>query len=182
MSRAEPVLRVATLEDAQRVDALIKESAAAIFPRYYDQRATASAVRHVAQVDPILIADGTYFVLETDGDLVACGGWSRRDRLYSGSDSSAGDSRLLDPLTEPARVRAMFVREDWLRRGLGRRILDECARAARREGFGRLFLGSTLPGVQFYLAYGFEPVEEREVELADGARFACVFMEKAIAG
>src|SRR5262249_42867309 len=105
MSRVEPVLRVATPEDAQRVDALIKESAAAIFPRYYDQRATASAVRHVAEVDPMLLADGTYFVVETDGDLVACGGWSRRDRLYAGSGGAAGDSRLLDPLTEPARVR-----------------------------------------------------------------------------
>lgn len=34
MDRAEPVLRVATAEDASRVAALMKESAVALFPRY----------------------------------------------------------------------------------------------------------------------------------------------------
>jgi hypothetical protein len=81
MNRAEPVLRVATAGDASRVDALMKESAAALFPRYYDERQSASSVRYIAQVDPMLLLDGTYFVLESDGELVACGGWSRRDRL-----------------------------------------------------------------------------------------------------
>src|SRR5215471_20882303 len=112
----EPVLRVATPDDAESVETLMRESAAAIFPRYYDERQSASAVRFVAEVDPLLLSDGTYFVLESNGEAVACGGWSRRDRLYTGSGDSAGDSRLLDPETEPARVRAMFVRDDWTRR------------------------------------------------------------------
>ena len=160
MNRAEPVLRVATADDAARVDALMKESAAALFPRFYDERQSASAVRYVAQVDPMLLADGTYFVLESGGELVACGGWSRRDRLYTGSGDSDGDGRALDPATEPAKVRAMFVRADWTRRGLGRRILEECEAAARREGFRRLALLATLPGVPLYLACGFEPLDE----------------------
>ena len=113
----------------------MKASAAVLFPRFYDERQAASAVRYVAQADPLLLADGTYFVLETDGEIVACGGWSRRDRLYTGSGDSADDARALDPATEPARVRAMFVRADWTRRGLGRRILEECEAAARSEGF-----------------------------------------------
>ena len=41
----------------------------------------------------------------------------------------------------------MFVRSDWTRRGLGRRILKECEAAARLEGFTELVLGATLPGV-----------------------------------
>lgn len=158
----------------------MKESAAAIFPRYYDERQTASAVRYVAQVDPILLADGTYFVLESDGDFVACGGWSRRALLYTGSAESEEDGGLLDPVTEPAKVRAMFVRSDRTRRGLGRRILEECEASARREGFRQLVLLSTLPGVPLYLAYGFEPLEEVEVELSDGVRMAAVTMEKSI--
>ena len=180
MDRAQPVLRVATLDDAARVDALMKELAAALFPRYYDERQLASAVRYVAQVDLMLIADGTYFVLESDGELVACGGWSRRDRLYTGSGESAGDSRILDPATEPAKVRAMFVRADWTRRGLGRRILEACAAAARREGYRQLALLATLPGVPLYLACGFDPLEEIEIALSDGVRVAGVSMEKSI--
>jgi GNAT superfamily N-acetyltransferase len=176
----EPVLRVATLEDAPPVDALMKQSALALFPLFYGPRQAESAVRYVAQVDSILLSDGTFFVLETAGEAVGCGGWSRRDRLYTGSGDSVGDGRLLDPATEPAKVRAMFVRADWTRRGLGRRILEECEAAARREGFRRLALMATLPGVPLYIAYGFRAIEELEIALEDGVMLECVSMEKAI--
>lgn len=180
MDRSEPVLRVATPGDAAEVEVLMKESTVALFPTYYDERQTASAVRYVAQVDRMLLADGTYFVLESDGELVACGGWTRRDRLYTGSGESEGDTRILDPATEPAKVRAMFVRPDWTRRGLGRRIIRECEVAARREGYRRLALLATLPGVPLYLACGFEPLEEVEVALSDGVKLAGVSMEKSM--
>ena len=177
-----PVLRVATLDDRTAVDALMKESAKVLFPRFYNEQQAASAVRYVAEVDPMLLADGTYFVLESGNDLVACGGWSRRDRLYTGSGNVEGDARVLDPSSEPARVRAMFVRADWTRRGLGRRILEECEAAARREGFTELALVSTMPGVPLYLAYGFRSLEEHEVVMPDGVAIACVSMEKQIDG
>jgi GNAT superfamily N-acetyltransferase len=180
MNRSEPELRVATPADRDRVEALMKASAAAIFPRYYDERQAASAVRYVADVDPMLLADGTYFIVEADGEAVACGGWSRRNLLYTGSGVAEDDSRLLDPATEPAKVRAMFVRDDWTRRGLGRRIIEACENAARREGFRELELGATLAGVPLYLACDFEPVEEFDVALSDGVKLGCVSMRKTI--
>ena len=180
MKPDEVSLRVATPDDGPEIEALMKASAAAIFPRFYDERQSASAVRYVAQADPLLLADGTYFVLESEGEIVACGGWSRRDRLYTGSGSSDDDGRRLDPATEPAKVRAMFVRDDWTRRGLGRRIIDECEAAARSEGFTQLSLLATLPGVPLYAACGFRPVEEVEVALEDGVTVPCVAMEKPI--
>jgi GNAT superfamily N-acetyltransferase len=159
----------------------MKQSIAAIFPRFYDERQTESAVRYVGEVDRMLLGDGTYFVLEAGGgEAVACGGWSRRDRLYTGSGEASGDSRLLDPEAEPARVRAMFVRDDWTRRGLGRAILEACETAARAERFRTLSLMATLPGVPLYLAFGFESVEETEVVLPDGVTLACVSMEKSL--
>jgi GNAT superfamily N-acetyltransferase len=176
----EPTLRVATLEDGPTVDALMKESAAVLFPPVYGKRKSESAVRYVAQVDSMLLEDGTFFVLETDGELVGCGGWSRRDRLYTGSGESPDDGRMLDPATEPANVRAMFVRGDWTRRGLGRRILEACEAAARGEGFRRLALLATLAGLPLYLAYGFHPHEHVEVALEDGVTLECVPMDKPI--
>jgi GNAT superfamily N-acetyltransferase len=176
----DPTLRVATPEDAHAVEALMKQSAAALFPRSYRPAQVDSAVRHVAHVDSMLLADGTFFVLEFAGELVGCGGWSRRDRLYTGSGESSTDGRLLDAATEPAKVRAMFVRADWTRRGLGRRILEECQTAARREGFRKLALLATLTGVPLYLAYGFRPLEETEITLEDGVTMGCVAMEKPI--
>lgn len=179
-TNTEPALRIATLEDATAIDALMKISGAALFPQFYDERQAASAVRFVSQVDPMLLADGTYFVLETGGEMVACGGWSHRDKLYTGSGDADGDARPLDPATEPARVRAMFVRADWTRRGLGRRILEACEAAARSEGFRTLALVATLPGLPLYRAYGFEPIEETDVTMPDGVTIPCVSMEMAI--
>jgi N-acetylglutamate synthase-like GNAT family acetyltransferase len=181
MSHPGAALRVATPSDEDALQALMTESAAALFPRFYDERQAASGVRYVAQVDRMLLEDGTYYALEGGDELVACGGWSRRDRLYTGSGDSDGDSRLLDPATEPARVRAMFVRADWTRRGLGRRILEECEAAAKHEGFRQLALVATLPGLPLYLAYGFERVEDVEVRLPDGVVLAGAAMQKSIA-
>ena len=147
----EPTLRVATLADENAIDALMKASGAALFPGAYDARQAESMVRFVSEVDRLLLEDGTYFVLEAGGEIVACGGWSRRDKLYTGGHG-AGDERLLDPATEPARVRAMFVRADWTRRGLGRRILEACEAAAKAAGFRSLVLSATLSGLALYQA------------------------------
>jgi GNAT superfamily N-acetyltransferase len=176
----EPVLRIATVEDEPALDALMKESAAALFPLFYDEERATSAGRYVPEVDRLLLTDGTYFVLETGGEAVACGGWSRRDRMYTGSGNAEGDARTLDPASEPARVRAMFVRSDWTRRGLGRRILDACEEAARRDGFRRLFLMATLAGEPLYRACGFRAIEETQITLPDGVRITCVAMDKPI--
>ena len=175
----EVTLRVATPADAAAIDALMKESGAALFPTAYDSKQAESMVRFVSQVDRMLLEDGTYFVLEAGGEIVGCGGWSRRDKLYTGGDG-AGDERLLDPATEPARVRAMFVRADWTRRGLGRRILDACEEAARAEGFDRLVLSATMSGLPLYRAYGFVDVEEQELTMPDGVTVLCVSMERPI--
>jgi GNAT superfamily N-acetyltransferase len=182
MEGSAPTLRVATPADASAAEALMKDSTAAIFPASYDPQQTASSVRYVARADPMLLEDGTYFVLEVGDELVACGGWSRRGRPYMGSGDASDDDRLLDPATEPAHVRAMFVRPDWTRRGLGRRIIEECEAAARAEGFRQLNLVATLPGVPLYRACGFTPTGEVEdVVLADGVRLPCLGMSKRIA-
>jgi len=181
MDRPEPILRVATPADAQRVEALMKESAAGLFPAFYNNAQVASGVRYVAHIDPQLLEDGTYYVLESGGEFVACGGWSRRARPYAGSGESADDDRLLDPATEAANIRAMFVRPDWTRRGLGRLILEASEAAALSEGYRRLALVATLAGVPLYVAYGFEPVGEQfAITLTDGVHMECLAMGKNI--
>jgi GNAT superfamily N-acetyltransferase len=130
----------------------------------------------------MLIDDGTYFVIEDETGIIACGGWSRRDKLYTGSGPGSTDARLLDPLTEPARVRAMFVRGDRTRRGLGTRILEACEDAARAEGFRQLALMATLPGLRLYEHYGFSLVEMSSITLPDGVEVAAASMEMPIRG
>ena len=179
-TRGIPELRVAVPGDGPRIDALMKRSVRDIFPAFYDEAQTASAVVHIAHLDPVLLADGTYFVLEADGEVVACGGWSRRDKLFSGEAAQETLDRLLDPATEAARVRAMFVRGDWTRRGLGTRILDACQDAARAEGFTRLSLMATLPGVLLYERWGFRRLRDTEITMPDGVTLACVEMDRPV--
>ena len=175
-----PPQRLATAADAPQISELMRVSIIDLFPHFYDARQTASAAVHMAALDMHLVEDGTYFVHEAGGEIVACGGWSRRNRLYTGSGASAEDGRLLDPASEPARVRAMFVRSDWTRRGLGRAILDACERAARTEGFRTLALMATLPGEQLYRAAGFRELERHEITLPDGVVLAGVAMQRPI--
>lgn len=172
--------RLAVPADAPRIAELMRHSVLEIFPAFYDERQTASSAEHIAHLDMQLIDDGTYFVREAEGEIVACGGWSRRNKLYTGSADEEDDDRLLDPKTEPARVRAMFVRGDWTRRGLGRAILEACERAARAEGFEKLVLGATLPGVPLYCAFGFREVERFTVTMPDGVGVEAVAMERPV--
>ena len=175
--RPAPALRLARLDEADAIDALMKASTRDLFPAWYDAEQTAASIEYIASVDQALIGDGTYFVAEADGELIACGGWSRRDKMYAGAGDAAGDARLLDPATEPARIRAMFVRSDWTRRGLGRAILEACEAAARAEGFSRLVLGATLPGRPLYEAYGFHATEDEVVTMPNGVDIVAVMME-----
>lgn len=176
----EPALRLATLADAEAIDGLMKASIRGIFPGSYDARQTAASEQFIGAVDRALLEDGTYFVIEIDGELVACGGWSRRDKLYTGSGAAEGDARMLDPATEAARVRAMFTRADWTRRGLGRRILEACEAAAKAEGFRTLALMSTMPGLPLYESYGFAVIERVQIPMPDGSSIAGASMTKPI--
>lgn len=156
----------------------MRRSVLDVFPRFHDERETRAAARYLTEPDTVLIDDGTYFVHETDdGQLVACGGWSKRDKLYTGSGDTPTDDRLLDPLTEPARVRAMFVRADWTRRGLGRAILARAEDAARAAGFRTMVLMATLPGVPLYRSFGFREVARADVPLPNGVRLDGLEME-----
>ncbi len=175
-----PQVRLATLDDAGAIDALMKRSIEALFPLYYDDVQTRSSATYIGRVDRMLIADGTYLVVEMDDELVACGGWSRRDKLYSGSSDQEDRVRTLDPTSEPARVRAMFVRPDRTRQGLGTLILEACEAAARAAGFASLSLMATLPGVPLYERFGFQVVRRETITLPDGVLLATASMEKSI--
>lgn len=87
-----------------------------------------------------------------------------------------------DRRTEPAHIRAMFVRSDWIRRGLGRAILEAGRDAARAEGFRRLDLMATLPGVPLYRTFGFREIETVVVTLPDGVTVDAVAMERPMDG
>src|SRR5258708_9062926 len=102
-------LRLAQLDEVAELQALIARSARGLSVGYYRPAQTEAAIRHVFGVDSQLIADRTYFLIEADGRIVACGGWSRRRTLFGGDQAKAGDDSLLDPVIQPPRVRSFFL-------------------------------------------------------------------------
>src|SRR5688572_27443535 len=145
-----PDLRVATGDDVAAIRALIDASVRALSAGYYSEEQIASSLRWVFGPDTQLIADGTYYVIEAQGEIVAAGGWSRRATLYGGDQLKDASDSLVDPERDAARIRAFFVHPDWTRRGLARRLYDVCASSALAAGFTELELVSTLPGEPLY--------------------------------
>jgi len=158
---AEFTSRLALTTDVRALTVLMEAAIAELQRAFLDDAQIASS-RAIMGIDSQLIDDGTYFVVESDGDIAGCGGWSRRATLYGGNQAPGRDSNLLDPTVDPARVRAMYTNPAYARRGVGRLILSLCEAAAASEGFTRLELMSTLSGEPLYTAYGFRLLERLE--------------------
>jgi len=174
------VVRVATPADLPALRELIPASVRELSRGYYTPEQIESAIRHVFGVDTQLVEDGTYFVAHEGEALAGCGGWSRRNTLFGGDQMKSGPDPLLYPETEPARIRAFFVRPGFARRGVGSRILEACVRAAREDGFRSLELAATLPGEPLYRAFGFETRERLDTLLPDGVKIPFIRMWRAL--
>ena len=173
-------LRTAREDDVPALEQLISRSVRQLSAGYYTDAQIESALRYVFGVDTQLIADGTYFVVEVDGHIAACGGWSKRQTLYGGDQLKSGEDPLLDPATEPARIRAFFVDPDFARRGIGRQLLTACEQAAQAAGFRRLEMGATLPGEPLYAAAGYQAIEPIDLRMPDGVILPIVRMGKTV--
>ena len=158
----------------------VMDAAIAELQKGFLSPAQIAASRTIMGLDRQLVADRTYFVVEADGQIAGCGGWSRRATLYGGDHTPGRDPELLDPAKDAARVRAMYTHPDFARRGVGRLILELCERAAKAEGFIRLELMATLSGRPLYESYGFQAIEEI-LDDRGGAPVPLVRMGKTIA-
>jgi len=173
-------LRRATLDDLPALTSLIAESVRGLSKGYYTAEEIEASLVHVFGVDTQLIADGTYYVIESDGTLAACGGWSGRRTLFGGDQMKPAEDARLDPVTEPARIRAFFVHPRYARRGLARRLYEHSAEQARAAGFQSLELAATLPGVPLYAALGFSGDERITVAMPGGLTLICVRMGRRL--
>lgn len=179
-------LRVARMDEIEAMNSLIAKSASELSVNDYTAEEIASAVQFVFGVDSELIEDESFFVMEDEtrgqhkGEIVACGGWSRRSTLF-GSDSSVSRSNgYVDPHTQPAKIRAFFVRPTCARKGLGSRLLRHCEKEAKLHGFTELELMATLPGLKLYQRYGYSACEEVTHVMPNGVAIRFVRMKKCI--
>lgn len=181
---AEFRLRLAIDEDIPALRHLIEESVRRLGANDYAPPQIEGALGTVLGLDTQLIQDRTYLVAESlqlgakRPRLAGCGGWSKRKTLF-GADAGPGRAPdLLDPATEAAKVRAIFVHPQFARQGLGSLILTTVEDAARAAGFRRFEMGSTLTGVPLYRLRGYVETERIAVPLVNGEVLTVVKMVK----
>jgi N-acetylglutamate synthase-like GNAT family acetyltransferase len=173
-------LRKARTDDQPELERLIACSARELSAGDYSMEQIEAALQGTFGVDSQLVKDGTYYVVEHQGALVGCGGWSRRRTLFGGDAHAGRDPGELDPACDAARIRAFFVDPAHARRGLGKTILQRCEADAQAAGFSRFELMATLPGVPLYAAFGYTPATPVQHPLRPGLLIEFVPMHKHV--
>ena len=173
-------IRRATIADVPALHALIEASVRGLQANDYTPAEIEGALGHALGLDSQLVTDGTYFIAELEGEMVASGGWSYRATLC-GSDGMTGrEPASLDPAKDAAKIRAIFVHPAWARKGLGTLMLEHCEQQARKAGFRRLEMGSTLTGAPLYRLKGYEELEKIAIPLPNGEALPVIRMTKAV--
>ncbi len=172
--------RLATEDDLSAIRALMDAAIAEHLKAFLDP-AQVELSKYIMGRDTQLIADRTSFLVEEEGRLAGCGGWSRRATLYGGDHStSQRNAALLDIARDAARVRAMYTHPDFARRGVGRLILQICENAAREAGFKAVELMATMSGEPLYRACGYTDIQRIIAASKDGVDVPGVRMGKAL--
>ena len=187
-------IRTAQQTDIPALHSLIEASIRGLQANDYSPAQIAGALGTVLGLDTQLIRDQTYFLVEANGESIAtsqpeglpspprpvgCGGWSKRRTLFGSDGASVREPELLDPATDAAKVRAIFVHPDFARRGLGSFILAHVEAAAMDAGFHHFEMGSTLTGVPLYRLKGYVEVERIAVPLHNGEALPVARMTKS---
>lgn len=171
-------LRTARDEDAPALERLIEHVTRTSLALCYSEAQLAVALGPVFGLDRQLIRDGTYFVVENAGEIIACGGWSKRLAVCGSDRERPGADAEMNPLTDAARLRAFFVHPAWERRGIGRALLTASEAAIRAAGFTRVELAGTLAGEPLYARFGYVVAERYDAPMPGGLTIAVVRMIK----
>jgi len=151
--------RLANYEDIPVVKGLMEQSIAVLLGYYVNEEELEASFESMG-LDDQLILDKTYFLIDFEGVLVGCGGWSNRKTLFGGNHTPNRSNDFLDPNHDAAKIRAMYTHPDWARKGIGTFILELAEKEACNAGFKRCELMATLSGIYLYKRRGYKIDEE----------------------
>jgi GNAT superfamily N-acetyltransferase len=141
---------------------------------YYSTDALEAFIARVGTMDPTLIDEGRYSVVELAGEIVACGGWSTRRPQYA-AFAKADDAK--QDADSPV-VRSVFVSPILARLGLGRRLMERIEGEIAEAGFRAVALTATLSGAPFYARLGYAAAPQIMFVVGEGLEIAGVPMRK----
>ena len=158
---AEFLIREAVTSDADAIQALHNHSFERLYPSHYSPAQMRAAAETFMLLDHRLLTSGKYYVAETASRLIGSGGWGRDE----------GDAAL-------AHIRAVYVDPEFLRKGVGRRLVTVAEAKGMKAGCNVFATNSSLNAVAFYAALGYRVISERILTLKGDVAFPIVRMEK----
>ncbi len=162
-------LRIATPQDEASVGDLLKASYSVLMSSSYDEAVLADALPMITQANPSLLSAGTYYLAESEEQvIVGCGGWTRE---------RPGTAELAPGL---GHIRHFATHPSWIGRGIGRSIYSMCEEQAGSAGLQRFECYASLNAEGFYAALGFRSVRQIEVPMGQNVTLSGVLMERSI--
>ena len=146
--------RLANSGDISAIKGLMEQSITGLLANYVNEEELEASFESMG-LDDQLILDKTYFLIDFEGILVGCGGWSNRKTLFGGNHTPNRSNDFLNPIDDAAKIRAMYTHPNWSRKGVGTLILEIAEKEAFNAGFKRCELMATLSGIYLYKARGY---------------------------
>jgi N-acetylglutamate synthase-like GNAT family acetyltransferase len=165
----EHSIRVATLNDAAAVEALLQVCYPPLMERAYDMRVLAQALSVMTTANPMLLSSGTFYLAGTiDGSVIGCGGWTPGRPDTGHIEQHVGHLRHFG--THPA----------WIKRGIGKAIFQRCVVSGGTAGITTFEVYSSLNAEPFYQALGFRPLRHLSLELSPGIVLPTILMRRVL--
>lgn len=161
-------LRRTTHADLAALDLMLSRSYPALLKADYPPSTLVLALPLISRAQPRLVTSGSYWCAESEGLLLAAGGWS-----WGGPQGGASPTHM-------AHVRHVVTDHRHTRKGIGRALMGQVLDDARRAGARLLDCQSTLTAVPFYAALGFREIGPVVVTLRPGIEFPAVRMQRIL--
>lgn len=181
-------IRRATPADCAELDRLALTAFRHAAAAHYTAGQTTRILRHLIKIDRELVTTGRLFVLQDDGRLVGCAGWSSGGPLIRGAADAVaveacagrnGHGQAADD-RPGAEIRCVYVHPDRHRRGVAGRLLVSAERDAVAAGHRRFSLIATLPSVPFYFSRGYRALRPVDIPMPEGAPVQGLVMAKDV--
>lgn len=161
-------VRIATPDDHEAISHLFAVSYGTLMRAAYEAAVLEAALPLMTRANPLLLASGTFFVADTAGNVVGCGGWTRARPDRGDVERGLGH------------VRHFATHPDHTGLGIGRVLYEACEKQALAAGVERFECYASLNAEGFYSALGFEALARIDVPLNDEIRLPAVRMIRAI--
>lgn len=147
-------IRGANIVDLDAVSALLKVSYSTLLPACYTNEILRSTLQFMTKANPTLLECGTYYVaVVAPGNIIGCGGWTA---------ARPGSGEVVEG---EAHIRHFGTHPDFVRQGIGAKLLARCFSDARQLNIRKLIVFSTLGAELFYEACGFKRIGPIDVPM-----------------